>query len=173
MDSILLKILDFFLENKFALSIKEKHEDNKLIKMLYDKQFMVHIIKYLIVGVIATIVCIGLLWVFIHYTALGETELGKNVANFLSIAITTVVAYILNRTVVFESKEPNIIKEFSKFVVARIVSMVFDMISFFILVTLCGFNEMAVKVFNEIGVVILNYIFSKKMVFVKKETENV
>lgn len=70
MDNFLEKILNIFLENKFALSIKEKHEDNKIIKLLYDKAFMIHIIKYLIIGVLTTIVCIGLFWIFINLTPL-------------------------------------------------------------------------------------------------------
>lgn len=65
----------------------------------------------------------------------------------------------------FNSKEKNILKEFSKFVVARIISMLFDMIVFFIFVTLVHLNEMAVKLVIQVAVVILNYILSKLMVF--------
>jgi len=174
MDKLLKKILDFFLDNKFMLSIKEKHEDNKLIKMLYDKPFMIHIIKYLIIGFLNTVICIGLFWVFIHLTPLGESDVGENVANFLSIIITMIIAYVLNRVVVFNSKDPHIIKEFFKFVVARVLSMIFDMLAFFIFATLLHFDEMAVKVVIQIVVIILNYVLSKVMVFksedkIKKE----
>ncbi len=169
MDSIISKVLDIFLENKFALSIKEKHEDNKLIKFLYDRPFLIHIIKYLIIGVLTTIICLGLFWGFIHLTPLGETDVGENIANFLSIVITIVIAYFLNRTLVFNSKETNILKEFLTFVMARIISMIFDMASFFIFATICGFDEMIVKIIIQIGVVILNYILSKVMVFRKSQ----
>ena len=69
----------------------------------------------------------------------------------------------------FNSKEKNILKEFSKFVVARIISMLFDMLCFYIFATLLKFDEMIVKVIIQVAVVILNYILSKIMVFTKKE----
>ena len=158
MDKLISKILDIFLENKLALSIKEKHENSKLIKTLYDKPFMIHIIKYLIVGFLATVICLGLFWIFINWTPLGETDLGENIANFLSIVITMIIAYIMNRTIVFNSKDPNILKEFSKFILARVISMIFDMASFFIFATLLKVDEMLVKVINQIIVIILNIL---------------
>ncbi len=165
MKTIIEKLLNIFLENKLALSIKEKHKDSKLIKVLYDKPFMIHIITYLIIGVLTTIICLGLFWIFINLTTLGETDLGENIANFLSIVITIIIAYILNRIIVFNSKEPNILKEFAKFVTARIISMIFDVASFFVFATVFKIDEMLVKVLNQIVVVILNYILSKLMVF--------
>ncbi len=171
MNKLISKLLDIFLENKLALSIKEKHEDSKLIKTLYDKPFMIHIIKYLIIGFLATVICLGLFWIFINWTPLGETDLGENIANFLSIVITMVIAYVMNRNIVFNSKDPNILKEFSKFVIARVISMIFDMASFFIFATLLKADEMLVKVVNQIVVIILNYILSKVMVFKDSKIE--
>ena len=171
MDKFISKILNIFLENKLALSIKEKHENSKIIKALYNKPFMIHIIKYLIVGFLATIICLGLFWLFIKWTPLGETDLGENIANFLSIVITMVIAYVMNRTIVFNSKDPNIFKEFSKFILARVISMIFDMASFFIFATLLKIDEMLVKVVNQIVVIILNYILSKIMVFKESKIE--
>ena len=168
MNKFLGKILDFFYDLKPFKSLKEK-SNNKIIKALFDKEFMIHIIKYIIIGILTTIICLVLFWIFINLTPLGQTDLGENIANFLSIVITIIIAYILNRCFVFNSKEKNILKEFSKFVVARIISMLFDILCFYIFATLLRFDEMIVKIIIQVAVVILNYILSKIMVFTKKE----
>ena len=95
------------------------------------------------------------------------TTLDENICNFFSIVIGIVSAYALNRQYVFESKEKNILKEFSKFVMARVASSVFDMVTFFIFATWLSLNEMAVKIVISVVVVILNYFLSKLLVFKK------
>jgi len=124
---------------------------------------MVHIIKYLLFGVLTTIFSLGTFFVLIKTTNLNE-----NICNFLSIVVGILSAYALNREYVFESKEKNILKEFSKFVMARIFSSAFDMITFFIFATCLSLNEMIVKIVISVVVIILNYILSKLIVFKKK-----
>ena len=140
-----------------------------MIKELFNKPFIIHIIKYILIGALTTVFCLALFWSLIHLTPLGETDLGENVANFLSIIITIFVAYILNRCFVFNSKEKNIFKEFSKFVIARVFSMLFDMVCFYVFATVLRFDEMIVKICIQVAVIILNYILSKKIVFKKDE----
>ena len=164
MDNIIEKILDFFLNLKLMQNLKEK-SNSKIITTLYDKPFMIHIIKYIIFGLITTIACIGLFAFLIKCTALGDTDTGENLANLISIIFALILAYILNRQFVFESKEKNIAKEFLKFVFARLLSMGFDMLTFFILATLLKWDEILVKIIIQVGVTILNYIFSKLFVF--------
>lgn len=127
---------------------------------MLNKKFIIHILKYLIFGVLTTIISLGSFYILIKMTPLNE-----NVCNFLSIAIGIIAAYVLNRQFVFESKEQNILKEFSKFVMARAASSLFDMLMFFIFATCFKFDEMIVKIVISIVVVILNYFFSKLLVF--------
>lgn len=163
LDNVLEKILDFLLDSDVVQSLKKQSSFRGFIEKIEDKKFMIHILKYLIFGVLTTIISLGTFWIFITFTNLNE-----NICNFLSIVIGILAAYVLNREYVFESKEKNILKEFSKFVMSRIMSSLFDIIMFFIFATWLSFNEMVVKIVISVVVVILNYILSKLLVFKEK-----
>lgn len=163
LDKIIDKFLDFFIDSDVVQFLKKSDSLKPFIQKIEDKKFMIHIIKYLIFGVLTTIISLGSFWILL------KTSLNENICNFLSIVIGIFSAYVLNRNYVFESKETNILKEFSKFVMARIASSLFDMITFFIFATCLSLNEMAVKIVISIVVIILNYILSKLLVFNKKE----
>lgn len=163
LDNVLEKILDFLLDSDVVQSLKKQSSFRGFIEKIEDKKFMIHILKYLIFGVLTTIISLGTFWIFITFTNLNE-----NICNFLSIVIGILAAYALNREYVFESKEKNILKEFSKFVMSRIMSSLFDIFMFFIFATCLSFNEMVVKIVISVVVVILNYILSKLLVFKEK-----
>jgi len=163
LDRIIERIIDFFVDNEITRKMEEKPSLRKFTEILKNKKFMVHIIKYLLFGVLTTIFSLGTFFVLIKTTNLNE-----NICNFLSIVVGILSAYTLNREYVFESKEKNILKEFSKFVMARIFSSAFDMITFFIFATCLSLNEMIVKIVISVVVIILNYILSKLIVFKKK-----
>lgn len=163
LDKIIEKFLDFFINSDVIQSMKRNEFMEDFVQKLEDTKFMTHIIKYLIFGVLTTIISLGSFWLLL------KTNLNENICNFLSIVIGIVSAYVLNRNYVFESKEKNIAKEFSKFVMARAASSLFDMVAFFIFATCLSLNEMVVKVIISIVVIVLNYILSKLIVFNKKE----
>lgn len=163
LDNLLEKILDFFINSDVVQGLSRQPIFKDFIKKIEDKKFMIHILKYLIFGVLTTIISIGSFWILINFTTVEE-----NICNVLSIIIGILAAYVLNREYVFESKETNILKEFSKFVMSRIASSLFDIAMFFIFATCLSLNEMAVKIVISIVVVILNYVLSKLLVFNKK-----
>ena len=99
------------------------------------------------------------------------TALGLNCINLWALSFVGIEKDWFERNV-FESKEKNILKEFSKFLMARVASSVFDMASFFVFATCLKFNEMIVKIIISIVVVILNYFLSKLLVFHQKEKKN-
>lgn len=162
LDKLINKLLDFFTENKMVDDLEAVPVFKETVQKFKDRAFMVHIIKYLFFGVLTTVISLGSFWILIKITTLNE-----NICNFISIVAGILSAYILNRNYVFESKEENIFKEFSKFVMARALSSLFDMITFFIFATCLSLNEMLVKIVISIVVVILNYFLSKIMVFNK------
>lgn len=163
LDNLLEKILDLFLNSDVVQGLSRQPIFKDFIKKIEDKKFMIHVLKYLIFGVLTTIISIGSFWILINFTTVEE-----NICNVLSIIIGILAAYVLNREYVFESKETNILKEFSKFVMSRIASSLFDIAMFFIFATCLSLNEMAVKIVISIVVVILNYVLSKLLVFNKK-----
>ena len=77
-------------------------------------------------------------------------------------------AYFTNRKFVFESKNPDMLKEASAFVGARVTTLLMDMLCMFIMVTCMGLNDKIAKLVVQVIVTVANYIFSKIFVFRKK-----
>ena len=69
---------------------------------------------------------------------------------------------------VFESKNPDMLKEASAFVGARVATLLMDMLCMFIMVTCMGLNDKIAKLVVQVIVTVANYIFSKIFVFRKK-----
>ncbi len=99
------------------------------------------------------------------------------VSNVFAWIFAVVFAYITNKIFVFEQKswKPSIaFFEFTKFVSSRVLTGVIEIVGVDILVylglnqTILGVRGMAAKVTVSIVVVILNYVFSKLIVFNKK-----
>lgn len=125
------------------------------------------IISYLIIGVLTTIVSL------ISYYLLTITILSPNnplkltIANIISWIISVLFAYITNRKYVFQSKDKNILKEASKFTLSRVTTLIIDILLMFIFVSILHFNDKIIKLLVQIIIIILNYIFSKLLVFKK------
>ncbi len=90
------------------------------------------------------------------------------VSNAIAWFLSVLFAYITNRTWVFESKSPKILKEMSLFFGGRIFSGAVDMLLMYTFIDLLVFNDSISKIVVQIIVIVLNYIFSKLIVF--KET---
>lgn len=125
------------------------------------------IISYLIIGVLTTIVSL------ISYYLLTITILSPNnpleltIANIISWIISVLFAYVTNRKYVFQSKDKNILKEVSKFTLSRVTTLIIDILLMFIFVSILHFNDKIIKLLVQIIIIILNYIFSKLLVFKK------
>ena len=132
------------------------------------------IIMYLIFGVGTTVVNWGIYTVIVM---LGK-EVNLTIANIIAWVGAVAFAYITNKLWVFESKSwnPKIVwKELGMFLGARIFSGIFEIGLFPVLVWL-GMNQaifgvegMLAKVVISVLVIVLNYIFSKLLVFRNKE----
>jgi len=131
----------------------------KLIKK-YDE-----IIRYLIIGVLTTIVSISSFYLFntcIHIYYL--------ISDVLSWIISIIFAFIMNKIFVFKSKNKSkdeTIYEFVNFTKYRILSLLIDMFIMFIFISIFKIDELISKIFVQFVVVVLNYIFSKFFVFKK------
>lgn len=99
------------------------------------------------------------------FTGLGINYL---IANVLAWFFSVLFAYITNRTWVFESKSPDILKEMSLFFGGRIFSGVVDTVLMFLFIDVLVIGDFISKTVVQIIVIILNYVFSKLIVF-KKE----
>ncbi|ENY8713428.1 GtrA family protein [Clostridioides difficile] len=92
------------------------------------------------------------------------------VANALAWILAVLFAYVTNKFFVFESKRIEIrfvFKEFLSFVSFRLLSGVVEMLIMYVMIDLLFVNDVIVKIFTNIVVIVLNYLFSKMIIFKK------
>ena len=87
------------------------------------------------------------------------------VSNVLAWFFSVLFAYITNRTWVFESKSPEILKEMSLFFGGRIFSGVVDTALMYLFIDVLVLGNTFSKIVVQIIVIVLNYVFSKLIVF--------
>ena len=137
----------------------------KKIISLYKKYK--EIINYLIVGGFTTIVSMGIFYGSTLTFLDGNDAIELQIANVLAWIGSVTFAYITNRIFVFESKNPNIFKEVISFVSSRVITLLMDMGTMFVLSTLLHINYNFSKIVASVLVVVGNYVISKIFVFKK------
>lgn len=135
------------------------------IKQLYTKYK--EVINYLVFGVLSTVV--NFITYFITARLIGIDEV---ISSGISWFCSVLFAYITNKIFVFESKTHGIkelAKEVASFFLARIISgALCDVGTFAIMVKVLHINDIISKIVTQVMVVIVNYIFSKLIIFKKK-----
>lgn len=121
------------------------------------------VINYLIFGILTTFISI------VSYYLLGLVlNLENNIififTNIISWLIAVTFAYITNKKYVFKSNG-NFLLEFIKFILSRIITLLIEVLGMYLLVKILNLNNMISKIFMQGLVIVLNYIFSKMMVF--------
>lgn len=139
----------------------------EFIKKIFKKYH--EVIMYLVFGVLSTIICVVSYYVLTITILNPDEPFQLQIANFLSWFITVLFVYFTNRKFVFISTEKNKVKEVSKFFLARIVTLLMDMIIMAFGVTFFHFNDKIVKIFSQVIVIVSNYFFSKVFVFKGKK----
>ena len=134
-----------------------------MIKTYYDKYK--EIVNYLIVGVLTTIVSLTTYYTCVLTVLDPHDPVQLQAANVISWIAAVTFAYFTNRKYVFESSEPNMVKEGSKFVASRIGTLLLDMGTMFLLVTILYMNDKLAKLIVQVIVTVGNYLFSKMLVF--------
>ena len=92
------------------------------------------------------------------------------ISNLFAWIISVFFAFITNKIFVFESKDKNknkVIFECLSFFFFRVVSLVFDMGCMYLLINVLNVNELISKIISNIFVIIINYVFSKLIIFKK------
>lgn len=163
------------------------------IKELYKKYE--EIIIYLIVGVLTTIVSWGACFVAKLLGLDPDIKIQNFIINTIGWVVGVLFAYPLNRKWVFKSTNPRILKEFTGFAGSRLGTWILDIIIMFVFINvwtiflpLCTFlrekipfltrisiddlHYWFVKIFiSAVLVTILNYVFSKVLIFGKKQKD--
>ncbi len=132
------------------------------------------ILVYIIVGGLTTVVAWGckFLWNAVFYAGTALPTVTQNtvlsvVENVSGIAF----AYPTNRKWVFQSKNPNILSELISFVGSRAATWILGWLLNMLLVNVLHVSVFVSTVVVGIVVIIGNYVFSKLLVFRKKNAE--
>ena len=138
------------------------------LKALYEEHR--EIIVYLIVGVLTTVFdwAIRFLWNIVFYAGTAHPNPAQTtILTIVEFIAGVSFAYPTNRKWVFRSTNPNILKEAAGFVSARLTTLGIQMLLNLVIINLLHVNFSVATVIIVI-VVILNYVFSKLLVFRKK-----
>lgn len=161
------------------------------IGKIIDKFFTKEIVTYIIFGILTTAVNLLTFYIFKKiFISVGWNGIFNEIvpenskivelfsggsdyldANLIAWVVGVIFAFVTNKLFVFESKswKPAVAgKEFAGFVGARVFSLGVEMLGMFVMVTLLTWNEFIAKIIVGIAVIILNYIFSKLLIFKNK-----
>lgn len=154
-----------------------------MIKRLWKKYR--ELISYIFFGVLTTVV--SLVSFKICDLLLGESL--YLISNIISWVIAVVFAYITNKLWVFESKSCEtgvVLRELAGFFSSRLFSLAVEEAGLWLMIDICNMGSvkwnifsfiingnMIAKLIMQVVVVILNYVFSKLIVFKKsKKSDN-
>ena len=96
---------------------------------------------------------------------------GTVLANIVAWVLAVSAAYITNKIWVFESKactKKAILQEAAAFAACRIATGVMDLAIMYVSVDLLGLPDLIMKVLSNAFVIVLNFIFSKLIIFKSK-----
>lgn len=131
-----------------------------MIKKISDKILNKEVILYLFFGGVTTVANI------IVFKLLRIASLSLFISNSIAWVVAVLIAYFTNRKYVFDSKNDSK-KEFTSFIFFRILTLVIDMILMYLFVSLFKINDLISKIIVNVVVIILNYVFSKLIIFKK------
>lgn len=138
------------------------------VKELYLKYK--EIINYLVFGGLTTVVNFICYYIFARILVIDEV-----ISSALSWFFSVLFAYITNKLFVFDSKTKGIkelIKECVSFFLARVLSGILcDVGTFALMVKVFNINDILSKIITQVMVVIVNYVFSKFIVFKKGQSK--
>ena len=118
------------------------------------------LIAYIFFGVLTTAVNIITYFLFADVFTVNYL-----ISNIIAWFVSVLFAYVTNRIWVFESRDDNIIKEIVLFYGGRIFSGVVDTGLMYLFIDILATGDVFAKIVVQVIVIVLNYVFSKFIVF--------
>ena len=134
----------------------------KLILKMYEND----VIRYIFWGGCTTLVNL------VSFYLMRIAGLPLMAANIISIILAILFAYVVNSRFVFHDSCETLkdhIQPFVKFISARLVTMVIEVGGVWLLAVVMGFHDMVAKFCTQFIVLVLNYIFSKFIIFTTRK----
>ena len=135
----------------------------ELIKKLLEKYRS--FVLYGIFGVLTTVVNL-----VVYHLCYYRAGMPNTLSNVFAWILAVAFAYLTNKSWVFESKswKWSVLKrEVPAFVSCRLATGIMDIVIMFVCVDLLGWHAMVMKAASNVLVIILNYVFSKLIIFKK------
>lgn len=145
----MVKLLENYIEDSNNISWYHKYKE---------------VLLYLFFGGCTTLVNI------ISFVLLRLLNIDLYVSNVVAWILSVLFAFVTNKLYVFESNSKNAKKTFVEgiyFFGCRLLSLFFDIGIMYLLVNILSVNEVVSKVASNIFVIIINYFFSKMIIFKK------
>lgn len=123
------------------------------------------ILMYLLFGVLTTVVNY-----LVYLPCFNLLQLTAAISNMIAWSVAVAFAYLTNKPFVFKSNDwsaKTVVPELTKFVGGRVVSGALETAIIFVTVDLLCWNGNIMKLLTSVLVVVLNYVFSKLLVFKK------
>lgn len=135
----------------------------KIFNPLFQKYKSV--LLYLFFGVLTT--CVSVFSFILCDSVLGIQVL---ISNIISWILAVTFAYFTNRTWVFRSTATGsaLAKEVLLFFSARVTTLLIEEVLMWIFVMVLHYDSTVIKLIAQVVVLVLNYIFSKIIVFKKR-----
>ncbi len=134
----------------------------KIIKILFSREM----ITYLIAGVLTTLVNFAATYLFFDICGLDE-----NLTTAIAWLVAVSFAYVINNYWVFLAGNEGQGKELAKigkFFLSRLFTYVVEALGIYVFVTYLEYPMWPVKIVLMVVVIVLNYVFSKLLVFNSK-----
>jgi len=135
--------------------------------MKMEKNAMREGIAYLIFGVLTTVVDYVISNALFYMAGMPSVP-----AQTIAWVAAVLFAFVTNKWWVFNSRTlvpSEVWKEFTSFVICRIATFLFNLAALFIMVDLMKMEFFICKLLISVVVVVLNYVFSKILIFSKKK----
>ncbi len=123
------------------------------------------IVRYVFFGGCTTLVNLA------TFFLMRKAGAALQVANITSIILAVLFAYVVNSRFVFQEKCETLGQQawsFCKFVGARAATMVIEVGGVWLLIDVLKWGDMPGKLLTQFIVLVLNYVFSKFLVFTRK-----
>lgn len=108
---------------------------------------------------------------FLLTRVLGIDDL---LANAIAWIVAVAFAYVTNRKWVFESRARGVrpvLKEVGEFVLGRLFTLGLEELLLWVFVVKLGANDLLIKIIASVVTVVLNYVFSKFIIFKKPKNK--
>ena len=173
MTFLLYKNIAVSIDFTFYVKYNMHWEKRKMIKKilnLCNKFLTKEIMLYLFFGVLTTLINILSFWLCsdVIFIGIENQDINITLSNIIAFILSVLFAFFTNKYYVFKDKEKsNTLSQLTHFTLSRVFTFTFEMVGILLFVNLLHVDKMISKIVFSFIVVILNYVFSKLLIFNK------